>query len=401
MDPILLACVSLGLVFLLLMLRVPIAFALGFVAASGLFLLYGSSTGDEFDAQQGFVPMLSLLSSTTFEFVHNYPLSMIPLFIGLGHVAYRAGFTKDFYAALRIWFARLPGGLAMASIIGCGGFSAVTGSSVACASAMGRIAVPEMLRNNYHPALATGSVAVGGTLGSLIPPSILFVIYAIFAEQSVKVLFLAGILPGILSLAGYLLTTAILVNRKQELAPRIKISFKRKEKLLSLIKTWPVALLIIVVVGGIYGGYFTPTQAAAVSLSLAILIGILNHRLDFPALVESLRETVLQTATIFMIAMGAKLFAVFITVTQIAGAMFKWLEFSNFSMQFVLLFIVLLYIVLGMFLDSIGILVLTLPFVVAPDPGVWPGSHLVWCSRGQAVGNRAHYAAGGSQRICH
>jgi len=376
MDPVLLACVALVAVFLLLMLRVPIAFVLGFVAAAGLFLFYGFNTGDEFNARQGFIPMLSLLSSTPFEFIHNYPLSMIPLFIGLGHVAYRAGFTRDFYAALRIWFARLPGGLAMASVIGCGGFSAVTGSSVACASAMGRIAVPEMLRHDYHPGLATGAVAVGGTLGSLIPPSILFVIYAIFTEQSVKILFLAGILPGILSLVGYLLTTAIMVNRKPELAPRIEIVFSLREKLLSLIKTWPVALLFVVVVGGIYGGYFTPTEAAAVSLSLAILIGILHRRLNFSELVDSFRETVLQTTTIFMIAIGAKLFAVFITLTQIAPALFKWLESSNFSMQFVLLSMVVLYIALGMFLDSIGILVLTLPFVVPLIQGY--GLDLIW-----------------------
>jgi tripartite ATP-independent transporter DctM subunit len=376
LDPVLLGSLALATVLLLLAIRVPIAFALGFVASLGLFLFYASSTGEEFNAKRGLIPMLSLLSSTPYDFIHNYPLSMIPLFIGLGHVTYHAGITTDFYHALRIWFARVPGGLAMASIIGCGGFSAITGSSVACASAMGRIAVPEMLRYGYHPRLATGAVAVGGTLGSLIPPSILFVIYAIFTEQSVKVLFLAGILPGLLSLIGYLITTAIWVIRKPEVAPQIDIVFDRKEKVLSLGRTWPAVLLFVVVIGGIYWGFFTPTEAAAVSLALAILIGLLRRRLDFSALVISLRETVLQTSMIFLISIGAKLFVVLISLTQVAPALLSWLQSSSVSIQFVLLAIVGLYFVLGMFLDSIGILVLTLPFTVPLIQGY--GLDLIW-----------------------
>ncbi len=376
MDPILLGSFSLAAVLLLLALRVPIAFALGFVASFGLFLFYASSTGDEFNPGYGFTPMLSLLSSTPYEFIHNYPMSMIPLFIGLGHVSYRAGITTDVYYALRIWFARVPGGLAMASIIGCGGFSAITGSSVACASAMGRIAVPEMLRYGYHPGLATGAVAMGGTLGSLIPPSILFVIYAIFTEQSVKILFLAGILPGVLSLAGYLLTTAIWVILKPDAAPMTDIVFERREKLHSLVKIWPALLLFVVVIGGIYGGLFTPTEAAAVSLALAVLIGVVRGRLDFSALAASLRETVLQTSMIFMIAVGAKLFVVLISLTQIAPALLTWLQSADVSIQFVLFSIVVLYFVLGMFLDSIGILVLTLPFTIPLIQGY--GLDLIW-----------------------
>jgi len=374
-DSILLASVVFGFVLVQLVLRVPIAFALGFSASLGLFLFYGSA-GAEFEVERGLIPTLSLLSSTPFEFVHGYPLSMIPLFIALGHVAHYAGITPDFYYALRVWFARVPGGLAMASIMGCGGFSAVSGSSVACASAMGRIAVPEMLRYRYDPKLATGAVAVGGTLGSLIPPSILFVIYAIFTEQSVKVLFLAGILPGVLSLAGYLITTAIWVTRKPDAAPRADISYDRREKWLALNKTWPATLLFVVIIGGIYNGLFTPTEAAGVSLALAILIGVLRGRLDFAGLVSSFRETALQTATIFMIAIGAKLLVVFVSLTQIAPAMLQWLQSSGIALPLVMLSIVVLYLILGMFLDSIGILVLTLPITVPLIHGY--GLDLVW-----------------------
>lgn len=375
MEPALLASLALVSVLLLLVLRVPVAFALGISAALGLFLFYGSAD-HPFDPERGLVPTLSLLSSIPFEFIHDYPLSMIPLFIGLGHVAHHAGITPDLYSALRVWFARVPGGLAMASIIGCGGFSAVSGSSVACASAMGRIAVPEMLRYRYDPRLATGAVAVGGTLGSLIPPSILFVIYAIFTEQSVKILFLAGILPGVISLLGYLATTAIWVTRHPEAAPRADITFDRREKWRSLNKIWPATLLFVVVIGGIYQGLFTPTEAAGISLALAILIGVLRRRLNFSGLVTSFRETALQTATIFMIAVGAKLLVAFVALTQVAPSLLLWLQSSGVSMPVVLISIVVLYFVLGMFLDSIGILVLTLPFTVPLIQGY--GLDLIW-----------------------
>ncbi|KAA3621266.1 MAG: TRAP transporter large permease, partial [Proteobacteria bacterium] len=202
MEPISLALLVLSLALVLLLFRVPIAYSLGFSACLGLFLFFSWRPGSDFVPERGITPTLSLIGSTAYGFVHSFPLSMIPLFIGLGHVSYKAKITTDLFDALRVWLTKLPGGLAIASIAGCGGFSAITGSSVACASAMGRIAVPEMLRQGYSPRLASGSVAAGGTLGSLIPPSLLFVIYAIFTEQSVKNLFLAGIVPGLLSLAG-------------------------------------------------------------------------------------------------------------------------------------------------------------------------------------------------------
>ena len=217
----------------------PLPLHLVSLRLAGLFLFYGFNTGDEFDAQRWFyTDVVFAQFGTPFEFVHNYPLSMIPLFIGLGHVAYRAGFTTDLFAALKICLARLPGGLAMASIVGCGGFSAVTGSSVACASAMGRIAVPEMLRHNVIiQDLATGAVAMGGTLGSLIPPSILFVIYAIFTEQSVKLLFLAGILPGDTLADRVPADNSDPGQSKTGTCPANRISFLTgREKLLSLIQ---------------------------------------------------------------------------------------------------------------------------------------------------------------------
>ncbi len=376
MDPLLLIGLTFAAVLLLLALRVPIAFALGACAFIGLVLFFGWRPGTELDLARGLRPALSLIGSTTFGFVHNYPLSMIPMFIALGHVAFHAKITTDLYQALRIWLARAPGGLAMASIIGCGGFSAITGSSVACAAAMGRIAVPEMLRHGYDSRLASAAVASGGTLGSLIPPSLLFVIYAIFTEQSVKNLFLAGVLPGLLSLGGYLLTTYLWVRMQPAAAPRPEEQHSTSEKLALVTSVWPALLLLVLITGGIYLGYFTPTEAAAVSLATAIAIGFGRRKLTLSSLFAALRETAEQTASIFVIALGAKLFVRLASLTQIAPGLLEWVQGSGAGVVMVMGAIVLFYLLLGMFLDSIGILVLTLPFVVPLVEGY--GLDLVW-----------------------
>lgn len=377
MDPTTLAIGALSLVLLLLFLRVPIAFSLGASASLGLFLFFSWRPGGEFEPERGLTPSLSIIGNTAFEFVHSYPLSMIPLFIGLGHVAYHAGITTDLYAALRVWLSKLPGGLAMASVLGCGGFSAITGSSVACASAMGKITVPEMIKAGYSSRLATGAVAAGGTLGSLIPPSLLFVIYAIFTEESVRALFVAGILPGILSLLSYLLTITIWVKLNPAAAPKYEgetLSFVQRFKLLSNI--WPSLLLLAVVIVGIYRGFFTPTEAAAISMALAIVIGFSRRTLTTGSLITALRDTAIQTAAIFLIAMGAKIFVVLVSLTRVAPELLHWLQSTGAPLLIVMAGIILLYLFLGMFLDSIGILVLTLPFTIPLIEGY--GLDLIW-----------------------
>ena len=376
MEPFTLAALVVGAVLLMIVLRVPIAYALGAAASVGLVLFFSWRPGSEIDLARGLQPALKLIGANAYSFVHSYPLSMIPLFIGLGHVAFHADITTDLYRSLRVLLRRLPGGLAMASVSGCAGFSAITGSSVACAAAMGRIAVPEMLRYGYHPRLAAGAVAAGGTLGSLIPPSLLFVIYAIFTEQSVNYLFLAGVVPGLLSLVGFLLTVLIWCALRPADAPRQTEAEPGEDRISALKGLWPALVLFAVVVGGIYLGIFTPTEAAAVSLVIAVLIGVARRRLNLTNLAEAGLETVRQTAMIFVIAMAAKLFTVFISLTRITPAMLDWLEGINPSFVTVLIAIVIFYLVIGMFLDSIGILVLTLPFTVPVMTSY--GVDLVW-----------------------
>lgn len=377
MEPLTLALLALAVALALLAARTPIAFALGAVACLGLFVFFAWRPGGEFEAARALRPTLSLVGNTAFDFVHNYPLSMIPLFIALGHVSYHAGITTDLYHAMRVALSRLPGGLAIASVVGCGGFSAITGSSVACASAMGRITVPEMLRAGYSPSLATGSVAAGGTLGSLIPPSLLFVIYAIFTEESVRTLFLAGILPGVLSMIGFVVTILVWARLNPAAAPGFDAGvLSLRQKLLIIADVWPAMLLLTLIIVGIYWGFFTPTEAAAVSLSLAVLIGFARRRLNARNITSALRETAIQTSAIFLIAMGAKLFVSFVSLTRIAPSLLDWLQGSGAPVLLVLLGVVLLYLVLGMFLDSIGILVLTLPFTVPLIEGY--GLDLIW-----------------------
>ena len=377
MEPATLALLALSLLLLLLILRVPIAFALGSVACLGLVMFFAWRPGGEIELARAIRPAASLIGNTAFEFVHNYPLSMIPLFIGLGHISYHAGITTDLYDAMRVWLSKLPGGLAIASVVGCGGFSAITGSSVACASAMGRITVPEMLRAGYNPALATGSVAAGGTLGSLIPPSLLFVIYAIFTEESVRTLFLAGIMPGFLSMAGFVITILVWARINPASTPAYDTAeFTSKEKLRILTGVWPVVLLLAIIIIGIYRGFFTPTEAAAISFAIAMLIGLFRKRLNRSNIHQALKETAIQTSAIFLIAIGAKLFVAFVSLTRIAPNLLDWLQGSGAPVLLVITGIVLFYLVLGMFLDSIGILVLTLPFTVPLIEGY--GFDLIW-----------------------
>ncbi len=363
MDGTVVGIVAFAAVIGLLAVRVPIAFALAGVATVGTFTMFAFRTGT-FMGERAIRPTSSLVFSNSFDLIHSYDLSMIPLFIALGHIAYRADITTKIYHAARVWLVGVPGGVAMASVVGCGGFSAITGSSIACASTMGRICSPEMLRMGYDKRLATASVAAGGTLGSLIPPSVLFIIYGIFTETSISKLFLAGILPGILSLFGFLLVIYLWVWRDPAAAPPFQGEITAADKLKAATDAWPAIALFGVIVGGIYGGFFTATEAAAVCVSVAILIGFAQRKLTFSGLLESLRETCIQTSSIFLIAAAAKIFVAFIALTGVAPAIVEFVTAADLSSFYLLLAISTIYLILGMFLDPIGIMVLTLPLMI-------------------------------------
>ncbi|MDO6459672.1 TRAP transporter large permease [Granulosicoccaceae sp. 1_MG-2023] len=377
MEPSVIGAWGFGLALVLMLLRVPIAFVLVGVASVCSLVTYAWRPGSEFHFERGLRPAMSLIESNAFDFIHSYSLSMIPLFIAAGHIAYHSRITTDIYEAVRVWLARLPGGLAIASLFGCGGFSAITGSSLACASSMGRICVPEMLRFGYDKQLATATVAMGGTLGSLIPPSVLFILYGMFTEQSVNKLFLAGVLPGILTISGFILVVVIWAMLKPGHAPTPEnLRFTNRDRLKAALKGWPALMLMAIIIGGIYGGFFTATEAAAVCLLFAIGFGVLSRRLSWADFLSSMKETAYQSASLFFIAVGAKIFVSFVSLTGVTGAFVGFVDSLGMAPWMVMLFIVLLYIVLGMFLDSIGTMLLTLPFVIPLVEGM--GMDLIW-----------------------
>jgi C4-dicarboxylate transporter DctM subunit len=375
MDGTLVGLIAFASVIGLLALRVPIAFTLAGVATVGSFLMFAFRTGD-FTPLRAIRPTTSMVFSNSFDLIHSYDLSMIPLFVALGHIAYRADITTKIYHAARVWLVRVPGGVAMASVVGCGGFSAITGSSIACASTMGRICSPEMLRMGYDKRLATASVAAGGTLGSLIPPSVLFIIYGIFTETSISALFLAGILPGIISLLGFILVIYLWVWRDPSAAPAFTGTITGRQKLQAALDAWPAVALFVIIVGGIYGGIFTATEAAAICVSAAVLIGFVQKKLTLTALWESLRETCIQTASIFLIAAAAKIFVAFVALTGVAPAIVGAVTDAQLSPVVLLIAIAVIYLILGMFLDPIGIMVLTLPLMIPLVEGY--GFDLIW-----------------------
>lgn len=376
MDPVTIGFIGLLSVLFLLSLRVPIAFALGSVAVVGIFMIYAFPGGGDFTPDYAWRPTFSLLGNSPYAFVSSYTLSTIPLFILMGHLAYEAGFTTDIYRAARLWMTRIPGGVAAASVVGCGGFSAITGSSVACAAAMGRIAIPEMLKFGYSKALASGSVAIGGTLGSLIPPSIFFILYGIFAKQSISQLFMAAVIPGLLSLFGYLIVIAIWAKLYPDAAPKPEETITSAERWSSLGKCWTMLAIFGSVIGGIYSGLFTATEAAGVGAVTTLVLGWALRRLDIRKTLAALRETATQSAMIFAIAIGGQLFVNFVALTGIPAFLTEFITESDISFFWVMAGLVVFYLLLGMFLDPIGIILLTLP-VTLPIIDSF-GMSLIW-----------------------
>jgi C4-dicarboxylate transporter, DctM subunit len=376
MDPIIVGAIALATVLVLLALRVPISFSLGIVAAIGIFIIYAWRPGSTFHPEYAWAPTFSLLGNSPYAFLTSYTLSTVPLFIFMGHLAFEAGFTTDIYKAARLWLTKIPGGVAAASVVGCGGFSAITGSSVACAAAMGRIAIPEMLKFGYSKALASGSVAIGGTLGSLIPPSILFILYGVFAEQSIAKLFMAAVIPGLLSLAGYIVVIVIWAKLHPEAAPKPVEKISSAERWHALGQCWSMIALFAVVIGGIYAGFFTPTEAAGVGAISTLILGFAQKRLDFGKVYAALKETAFQASMIFAIAIGGKLFVNFMALTGFAAFLNDYLVASEVSMIVVLGALIVLYVMLGMFMDPIGIILLTLPVTLPIIEGY--GLSLIW-----------------------
>ncbi len=364
MSNVAIGFLGLGAGLLLIALRIQIGVAVGIVSFFGIAVILNMKAA------------WGMLTAVPFNFVGDWNLTAIPMFLLMGYVASSAGLTQGLFQAMRIFLSRMPGGLAIASVGACALMSAASGSSVATASSMARIATPEMLRYRYDPGLATGVVATAGTLGSLIPPSILMVLYGYYAEVSIAKLFIAGVIPGLLSAVMLSVMIVARVTVKPSLAPRVEESFTAQEKLDAIKEIWPLPVLVFGVLIGIFVGLFTPTEAGAVGAFLALVLALLRGRLTLPVLRDAVVSTLSSTAGIFMVVIGTVLLTRFMALSGVPNFIASELLTLGSSELMIILMVVVLYLLLGMFLDSIGILLLTLPIIlpVARDAGI----ELIW-----------------------
>ena len=352
MSDVQIGLAGLGILFTLIALRVPIGVALIGVSFGGLWYLMGWGVAW---GSVGLIP---------YHFAANWVLSSVPMFLLLGFVCFHAQLTQGLFRAARIWLSGVPGGLAVASIFGSAGFAAVSGSSVACSAAMGRIAVPEMVRHGYNPGLATGTVAVAGTIGALIPPSIIMILYGVIAQVSIAGLFLGGISAGVITAIGYVVVVMVRVKLNPALAPDVREDVPLADKIDALKDTWPVLLIMIGIFGGLFGGVFTATEAGAVGAFLSCVVALLKGALNWQRFRNAILETLLTTGALLIIAIGASLLTRFLTLSGAGDYLSELMIGSDTSTLMLMLGLVAVYLLLGMFLEPIGAMLLTLPIVL-------------------------------------
>jgi tripartite ATP-independent transporter DctM subunit len=350
MTSITIGFIGIGMALLLLVLRVPIAVALGSVSIIAIMQITSPQAA------------LGIISSTPFNFIGNWSLTAVPMFLLMGYICTTTGLTNGLFRAMRIFLARLPGGLAVTGVAACALFASASGSSVATSSAMARIAVPEMLKHKYDPGLASGVIAASGTLGSLIPPSILMVLYGIYAEVSIGQLFLAGFIPGLISAIIYI---GMIVTRcwlKPSLAGASDERFSTPQKLEALREVWPLPVLIFSVLGGIFFGLFSPTEAGAIGALVALFIAFLRRQLTMSTFKKAIVHTVVGTTSIFAILIGTLFFTRFLALSRVPTEMSDFvLAATGGNPYLIILGVAVIYIILGMFVESIGLMLLTLP----------------------------------------
>lgn len=340
----------LGMVIMLalLFMGVPIGFCMAAVGTVGMMYLVNTDAG------------LTLLQTTPFDTTNSYPLTVVPLFILMGAIAFRTGISTDLYMMVYRWLGHLPGGLAIATIGACGGFAAVSGSSLATAATMGMVALPEMKRYKYSPSLATGCIAAGGSLGILIPPSVVLIIYGFLTTQPITALFMAGFLPGVLEVVFYMVTVYLICKFNPQMGPPGKRSTMR-ERIFSIKDTWGVLVLFLIVIGGLYLGIFTPTEAGGIGAFGALLFIIIRRRFNLKNISESLNDSVKTTAMSFVVLIGAMFLGYFLTVTQLPSAMSEFVSNLPLNRYLILTLILIVYLLLGCVMDSLSIVLITVP----------------------------------------
>ena len=352
MDPVIVGLAGSCLLFLLLVIGMPIAFSLLFVGFVGVSCLASMGAA------------LPMIARALYESSSHYPYTVIPLFIVMGGYAGISGLNRDLYDSFDKWLRRFPGGLGMATLAACAGFAAISGSSVAAAATMGTLAYPEMRRFNYSPRLASGTVAAGGTLAFLIPPSLGFVVYGMLAQESIGKLLISGIFPGLILAGAYMGILFGLVKLHPDWAPRVEATVSFREKWTSLKAVWETVAIFLLVIGGIYFGMFTPNEAAGVGATVLFLTAILKRKLTGKELLASLYETVRISVMVLFLVAAANVFSYFLALSMIPMKVSAWIVGLGVSRYLILAILVMIYLMLGCFLDAISMMVLTLPVIL-------------------------------------
>jgi C4-dicarboxylate transporter DctM subunit len=369
MDNVTLGLAYFGLTILLIMLRVPVGLAMLLVGGIG------------FAQIAGLQALLNNLNNATYARFSSYTLSVVPLFLLMGEFGTKAGVNSSLFRATRAWLGHWRGGLAISTIGGCAMFGAICGSSIATAATMTRVALPEMKRYGYSNALSAGTLAAGGTLGILIPPSVVLVIYAIYTEQSIGHLFLGAVIPGLIATVGYMIVVSIYVRLVPDAGPATERASWR-ERFASLRDIWPVALVFTLVIVGIYQGWFSPTEGAAIGAAATGVIAVVVGGMRWQGLKECLLSTAETTALIFLILFGAELFNAFLALTQMPSAMAKIVEGLNAPPLLVIAAMLLIYLVLGCVMESMAMVLLTLPvflpILLTLQLGMTPEQIIIW-----------------------
>lgn len=378
MEPLWVALLGLAGMFLLIFLHVPLGVAMGVAGVVGFGLI------------AGFAPAFTLLASETASLFSSLDLAAIPLFLMMGAFATVAGLSEDLYRIAYAFIGHRRGGLSMATIGGCAGFGAVCGSAVATAATFGKVALPQMIARGYSPGFAAGTVAAGGTLGAIVPPSIILVVYALLSEELIITLYVAAIVPALLAIVLYFATVALVVRLRPGAGPA-GARMPWPERLAELRHGGPMALLLVTVLGGAMSGAFTATEAAAVGAALAFLFAIVRRRLTRARFWAALMDTASNTAMVYVIIAGAALFSYFVTLTQAPAVLVSAIGESGVPGPVIIALLLLMFIVLGAVFDEMAALVITMPFVLplvkslGYDPVWWGIVNVVVCELGMIV----------------
>jgi C4-dicarboxylate transporter DctM subunit len=333
-----------------MLLRVPVGMAMGLVGVVGYSYLVGPG------------PALKLVGQTSMRTVTDYTFGVIPMFMLMGALVSVSGVSRELFKAANSMIGHLRGGLGVATVVACGGFAAICGSSVATAATFSAVAYPEMRRFNYPQSFSTGVIAAGGTLGAILPPSTVLAVYAILTQQDIGKLFMAGIVPGILAMAMYVMTIAIIVKLRPDWLPGGEVK-PWSERFKDLKNVWAPLVLFVFVIGGLYGGFFTPTEAGGVGASGAFILGLVRRKLDGPKIREALLSATRTAAAVFTVLIGALLFGYFLTITQSPQKLTEFLTGLGIGRYGVLALIMLMYLVLGCLMDAMAMIILTVPII--------------------------------------